>query len=156
MRLIVRNFLCVAVAVFVWVPAALAQSGGSGCTLDRVAWTFRQILRCQDGLTIVVEAGAQFTLGDRDGDGKVDSATLRLKALLIEGSSREGQGPLPGHHTASHRRGARHEMGGRRPGRANRRSLSSADALPCEGPMQTPVWSSGRVKVSTWKKEPLL
>ena len=87
MRLIVRNFLCVAVAVFVWVPAALAQSGGSGCTLDRVAWTFRQILRCQDGLTIVAEAGAQFTLGDRDGDGKVDSATLRLKALLIEGSA---------------------------------------------------------------------
>jgi hypothetical protein len=84
MSLMARNFLSVAVAVFVWVPAALAQSSGAGCTLDRVAWTFRQILRCQDGLTIVAETGAQFTLADRDRDGNVDSATLRLKALLIE------------------------------------------------------------------------
>ena len=85
MSLMARNFLSVAVAVFVWVPAALAQSSDAGCTLDRVAWTFRQILRCQDGLTIVAETGAQFTLADRDRDGNVDSATLRLKALLIEG-----------------------------------------------------------------------
>ncbi len=85
MNSVARNFLGVAVAVFVWVPAALAQSSDTGCTLDRVAWTFRQILRCQDGLTIVAETGAQFTLADRDGDGNADSATLRLKALLIEG-----------------------------------------------------------------------
>jgi ferric-dicitrate binding protein FerR (iron transport regulator) len=85
MNSVARNFLGVAVAVFVWVPAALAQSSNTGCTLDRAAWSFRQILRCQDGLTIVAETGAQFTLADRDGDGNADSATLRLKALLIEG-----------------------------------------------------------------------
>ena len=93
MSLMARNFLSVAVAVFVWVPAALAQSSSTGCTLDRVAWTFRQILRCQDGLTIVAETGAQFTLADRDGDGNADLATLRLKALLIEGPAGKAESP---------------------------------------------------------------
>ena len=64
MSLLTRNFLGVVVAVFAFVPAASAQSTGTGCALAHVAGTFMQILRCQDGLTIVPETGAQFTLMD--------------------------------------------------------------------------------------------
>jgi hypothetical protein len=85
MSLLARNFLGVVVAVFAFVPAASAQSTGPGCALAHVAGTFMQILRCQDGLTIIPEAGAQFTLMDSDRDGNADSATLRFKALLIDG-----------------------------------------------------------------------
>ena len=85
MSLMARNFLSLAVAVFACVPAASAQSNGTGCALDQVAGTSRQILRCQDGLTIIAETGAQFTLVDRDRDGNADSATLRRKALLLDG-----------------------------------------------------------------------
>ena len=72
MSLTARTFLSVALAVFAWVPAASAQSTDTGCALDRVAGTITQILRCQDGLTIIPETGAQFTLGDRDRDGNAD------------------------------------------------------------------------------------
>src|SRR4051794_39762006 len=43
-----------------------------------------QTLRCQDGVTIVAENGARYILQDRDGNGRVDSAELSSKALLIE------------------------------------------------------------------------
>jgi hypothetical protein len=91
MSLMARGFLSLAVAVFAFVPAASAQSSGPGCALAHVAGTFMQILRCQDGLTITPETGAQFTLEDRDGDGNADSATLRFKALLLDGPPRKGK-----------------------------------------------------------------
>lgn len=43
-----------------------------------------QTFRCQDGVTIVAENGARYILQDRDGNGRVDSAELSSKALLIE------------------------------------------------------------------------
>jgi ferric-dicitrate binding protein FerR (iron transport regulator) len=91
MSLMARSFLGVAIAVFAYVPAASAQSSGTGCALGRVAGTLMQILRCQDGLTITPEAGAQFALEDRDRDGNADSVTLRLKALLIDGPAGKGK-----------------------------------------------------------------
>jgi ferric-dicitrate binding protein FerR (iron transport regulator) len=66
------------------VLAASAQSSGSGCSLNQIAGTSRQILRCQKGLTITIEAGARLTLVDRDKDGNADQARLRRKALLLE------------------------------------------------------------------------
>lgn len=76
--------ISVAVAVvFLAAAGASAQSAGVGCTLVRVA-SGPQTLNCQDGLTIVAEPGARYTLIDRDGNGKADAAALRRKALLIE------------------------------------------------------------------------
>jgi ferric-dicitrate binding protein FerR (iron transport regulator) len=72
------------IAFIFLVSAASAQSRSTGCSLNQVAGTSRQILRCQKGLTITVEAGARFTLVDRDKDGNVDRARLRRKALLLE------------------------------------------------------------------------
>jgi hypothetical protein len=43
MSLMVRNFVIVAIAVFAGVPAASAQSTGTGCALNQVAGTSRQI-----------------------------------------------------------------------------------------------------------------
>lgn len=85
MSLMARNFLNAAVATFACVPAASAQSSDTGCSLEQVAGTSRQILRCRNGLTIIAETGAQFTLVDRDRDGNADSARLRRKALLLDG-----------------------------------------------------------------------
>ncbi|MBB6412381.1 FecR domain-containing protein [Mesorhizobium sangaii] len=65
-----------------WMDAALAQ--GAGCAFAPVAGTSRQIVRCQEGLTIIVEGGARFTLVDRDRNGKVDAVRLRRKALLLD------------------------------------------------------------------------
>ncbi|MFD1984034.1 FecR domain-containing protein [Mesorhizobium newzealandense] len=73
-----------------WVDAALAQ--GAGCALAPVAGTSRQILRCQEGLTIIVESGSRFTLVDRDRNGKVDAVRLRRKALLFDAPA----GSIPG------------------------------------------------------------
>ena len=74
------------------VPVASAQAGNSGCSLNQVAGTSRQILRCQKGLTITVETGARFTLVDRDKDGNADQVRVRRKALLLEAKSKAGTG----------------------------------------------------------------
>ena len=39
----------------------------------------QDILRCPDGLTIIVEKGARYSLADRNGDGKVDAARLKAR-----------------------------------------------------------------------------
>jgi len=65
-------------------PTALAQSTEAGCALEPAAGG-RSILRCADGLSITVEPGARYSLNDRNSDGKADGATLRSKALLIDG-----------------------------------------------------------------------
>jgi ferric-dicitrate binding protein FerR (iron transport regulator) len=59
---------------------AFAQPGG--CSLDRSG--SQEVLRCPDGLTIIVEKGARYSLADRNGDGQVDGARLRGKALLLD------------------------------------------------------------------------
>lgn len=65
-----------------WADTALAQD--AGCTFEPVAGTSRQMLKCREGLTIIVEGGARFTLVDRDGNGNADAVRLRRKALLLE------------------------------------------------------------------------
>ncbi|MCZ8547817.1 FecR domain-containing protein [Mesorhizobium qingshengii] len=64
------------------VETALAQD--AGCRLVPVAGTTRQILKCREGLTVIVEDGARFTLKDRDRNGKADAVRLRRKALLLD------------------------------------------------------------------------
>ena len=63
---------------------AMAQSSDAGCVLEP-AGSGRSVLRCADGLSITVEPGARYSLLDRNGDGDADGASLRSKALLIDG-----------------------------------------------------------------------
>jgi ferric-dicitrate binding protein FerR (iron transport regulator) len=88
MSLIVRN-LCVGfsavVACMLWLGAAFAEPGG--CSLDRSG--SQDVLRCPDGLTIVVEKGARYSLADRNSDGHVDGVRLNGKALLLDLPRRE-------------------------------------------------------------------
>ena len=63
-----------------WLGVALAQSGG--CSTDRSG--SQDVLHCPDGLTIIVEKGARYSLADRDGDGQLDAARLQGKALLLD------------------------------------------------------------------------
>jgi ferric-dicitrate binding protein FerR (iron transport regulator) len=67
-----------------------ARAQGSGCTLQAAGVPPRQILRCQDGLTIEAEAGADYTLLDRGRDGGADAASLRRGALFVDAPARSG------------------------------------------------------------------
>lgn len=70
-----------------------AQSAGNGCALEAVAGTGRQVLRCEEGLTVTAEGGARFNLIDRNNDGRVDGVALRSKAVLVDvDGSRIGTG----------------------------------------------------------------
>ena len=60
------------------------QAQVSGCTLQRSGSPTRQILRCQDGLQLEAESGADYALVDRNRDGRPDEVNLRNRALLIE------------------------------------------------------------------------
>lgn len=96
MALMGRIFRGVVPALFAFafcISAASAQSNKSGCALQPVGGTSRQLLRCQGGLTIIAESGARYTLLDRNRDGKADAARLQSKALLLDfatGSSGTG------------------------------------------------------------------
>jgi ferric-dicitrate binding protein FerR (iron transport regulator) len=82
---------CMLAGVF-WVDTASAQSRDAGCTFEPVAVTSRQVLRCREGLTIIVEGGARFTLVDRDRNGSADAVRLRRRALLLDGPASQVRG----------------------------------------------------------------
>jgi ferric-dicitrate binding protein FerR (iron transport regulator) len=83
MSLITRSF-CVGTTttatLMLWLSIAFAQSGG--CSTDKAG--AQDIVHCPDGLTIIVEKGARYSLADRDGDGRLDAVRLRGKALLLD------------------------------------------------------------------------
>jgi hypothetical protein len=89
MSVIVRA-ACVAFACWLF-PAemAAAQPANMGCATESPA-NGPQTLRCEGGVTIVAENGARFTLQDRDGNGRVDSAELSSKALLLDVPKKHG------------------------------------------------------------------
>lgn len=75
----------VTLAVFGGLLAACeTQAQVSGCMLQPSGSPPRQVLQCQDGLRLEAEAGADYALVDRDGDGRPDEVNLRNRALLIE------------------------------------------------------------------------
>ncbi len=73
------------------LPAAIAlgsQSGAaqaqSGCVLDQVGGTGRQVIRCGNGVTVTAEKGARYDLLDRNRDGSVDGVRVSSKAVLVD------------------------------------------------------------------------
>jgi ferric-dicitrate binding protein FerR (iron transport regulator) len=76
--------LVTAVALICILMPLDAEAQGSGCILQPVGSPARQVLHCQDGLTIEAEIGADYTLVDRDRDNRPDAVTLRSRAILIE------------------------------------------------------------------------
>lgn len=87
MNTVNRVLRCLAGAIFVSAICAgtvAAQPAGAGCVLDQAASGGRQVLRCEGGLTITAESGAQYSLLDRDGNGKADAARLSSRALLLD------------------------------------------------------------------------
>lgn len=81
-----RALCCLASAIFIGtmtMGGVEAQPAGAGCVLDQAAFAGRQVLRCAGGLTITAESGAQYSLLDRDGNGKADAARLSSRALLL-------------------------------------------------------------------------
>lgn len=64
---------------------ALAQ--GIGCVLQTAAGSQRQILRCRDGLSIEAEAGATYSLVDRNRDTQPDAVNLQGRAIFINAPS---------------------------------------------------------------------
>lgn len=65
-----------------------AEAQGVGCLLQPAGAPARQVLQCRDGVTIEAEAGADYTLLDRDQDGQADAASLQNRALFIDGPAR--------------------------------------------------------------------
>jgi hypothetical protein len=90
MSVIVR-VACVAAACWLFPiqMAAAQQPANMGCTAESPA-NAPQTLRCEGGVTIVAENGARFTLQDRDGNGRVDSAELSSKARLLDVPKKQG------------------------------------------------------------------
>jgi hypothetical protein len=90
-----RHFLslfCVALLGMFWMGDALAQQPAApGCVMEPMTLTGRQTLRCEPNVTIVAEGGAQYTLLDRDKNGRVDGANLGGKALLVDAPKARGR-----------------------------------------------------------------
>jgi ferric-dicitrate binding protein FerR (iron transport regulator) len=62
---------------------AVAQTSDVKCqTVGTVSTA--QTLRCEGGITITAENGAQYTLSDTNRDGRVDSVELGSQAILLE------------------------------------------------------------------------
>lgn len=68
-----------------------AQAQEVGCHLQPAGSPARQVFRCGDGVTVEADAGADYTLLDRNQDGQPDAATLRSRALLVDVQARSGR-----------------------------------------------------------------
>ena len=151
-------------ACMLWLGAAFAEPGG--CSLDRSG--SQDVVRCPDGLTIIVEKGARYSLADRNGDGQVDGARLARQGAAARPAQAREADPLRGHHAAGHRGGARHPMGGRRPERQDlglrrqgpRRGAPSRElgrrraSAPAKASMSRRAaarWSSSTGRPSAWR-----
>src|SRR5881275_1190366 len=83
MKAIVRAGWAMLACASTLIELAAAQPVNLGCSPAN-STIAAQSFRCQGGVTIVAENGARYILQDRDGNGRVDSAELSSKALLIE------------------------------------------------------------------------
>jgi ferric-dicitrate binding protein FerR (iron transport regulator) len=89
-RAFTRLTCLVLVCATVGVKAASAQQAGTACPTEAGPKT-AQTMRCTDGLVIVAEDGAKFTLQGRDPTGHVSSVDLQGKALLLDAPIQPGK-----------------------------------------------------------------
>src|SRR5690606_26973336 len=68
----------------VLATAALAQSGSGGCQAQALQDPSRTALTCPNGVRIVAEDGANFSLEDRGAAAGPEAVRLDGKALLLE------------------------------------------------------------------------
>jgi ferric-dicitrate binding protein FerR (iron transport regulator) len=87
MKTIIRVACVVLVCAFLPIEAASAQS--SPCSFESSVKA-TQTVRCNSGLTIVAENGAQYVLKHHRGSRGVDSIELDSKALLLEVTKKPG------------------------------------------------------------------
>ena len=80
-------FLAIVYTTF-GLEAASAQPTQAGCT-SAPGPSAAQTLRCRDGLIIVAEDGATFTLQGRNGN--VNAVDLQSKALLVDAPKQPGK-----------------------------------------------------------------
>jgi ferric-dicitrate binding protein FerR (iron transport regulator) len=78
--------LCAGLAI--GAALALSPNGAaaqaSGCTLVTYTDPPRETLTCPDRLTITIEAGAAYSLQDRNRDGRPDAVRLDGKGVLVD------------------------------------------------------------------------
>ena len=83
-------FGCVVLTgVLLLSDVAAAQQANVKCTSANPT-DVAQTLQCEGGITIVVENGAQYTLGDANHDGRIDAVELSSKALLLDVERKSG------------------------------------------------------------------
>ena len=83
-------YLAFVLVLCVSLPASVyPQTRSGGCTIEPIGGTSRQRIVCRDGLSIIVENGARYTLLSRSGGNNVDAVRLRAKALLLDFSGRK-------------------------------------------------------------------
>jgi ferric-dicitrate binding protein FerR (iron transport regulator) len=77
------SLACAAFASALSIEIAAAQTTSTGCaSVGQTAAA--QTLHCEGGITIVAENGARYSLKDRNHDGRIDSAELQSKAVLLD------------------------------------------------------------------------
>lgn len=88
MRALAWMTCIVIVCATVSSDVASAQTTTTGCSSEQRP-NAAQTLRCRDGLTIVAEDGAKFTLQGKS--GQVSGVDLQSKALLVDAPRQKGK-----------------------------------------------------------------
>jgi hypothetical protein len=86
MRALAWTICMVIICATAGVDAASAQQSTKGCSSEQPGAV--QTLRCRDGLIIVAEDGAKFTLQSKGGN--VDGVDLQSKAVLVDAPKQKG------------------------------------------------------------------
>jgi ferric-dicitrate binding protein FerR (iron transport regulator) len=79
-----RIFGSLALVVLAGAMPGAAFAQASGCQVTTLTDPPRDVLRCRDGLEIVAEKGADYSLIDRKGSGRPEGIRLTGKAVLID------------------------------------------------------------------------
>lgn len=85
-RVICAAMICAALGA----GGASAQQLPPGCHSEQRP-NAAQTIRCRDGLTVIAEDGARFTLQSSGKDGAVNAADLQRKALLLDAPRQKGK-----------------------------------------------------------------
>lgn len=83
---------CLLLVLVPWPPGMALRAETPGCTTTARTDPPHEVIECADGLRILAEKGATYTLVDRDKDRRPDAIELKGRGLLIEVSPRRRGG----------------------------------------------------------------